>query len=88
MVVEVEGRLAPIVGRVCMDQCMIDVSNISDAKVNSKVTVYGTSGDISVDRIAKANETINYEIVCAVGERVPRVYKENDQIVAVVDSIM
>lgn len=88
MVVEVEGRLAPIVGRVCMDQCMIDVSNIPEAKVNSKVTVYGTSGDTSVDHIAKANETINYEIVCAVGERVPRVYKENNQIVAVVDSIM
>lgn len=88
MVVEVEGELAPIIGRVCMDQCMIDVSNIPEAKVNSKVTVYGTSGDISVDHIAKANETINYEIVCAVGERVPRVYKENDQIVAVVDSIM
>lgn len=88
MVVEVEGRLAPIVGRVCMDQCMIDVSNIPEAKVNSKVTVYGTSGDTSIDHIAKANETINYEIVCAVGERVPRVYKENNQIVAVVDSIM
>jgi len=88
MVVEVEGRLAPIVGRVCMDQCMIDVSNIPEAKVNSKVTVYGTRGDTSVDHIAKANETINYEIVCAVGERVPRVYKENNQIVAVVDSIM
>jgi len=56
--------------------------------VNSKVTIYGTSGEVSVERIAKANGTINYEIVCAVGERVPRVYKENNQIVAVVDSIM
>ncbi len=88
MVVEVEGKLAPIIGRVCMDQCMIDVSHITEAKVNSKVTVYGTYGDISVDRIAKANETINYEIVCAVGERVPRIYKENDKIVAVVDNIV
>ena len=88
MVVEVEGELAPIIGRVCMDQCMIDVSHIQEAKVNSKVTVYGTCGDISIDHIAKANGTINYEIVCAIGERVPRVYKENDKIVAVVDSIV
>lgn len=88
MVVEVEGKLAPIIGRVCMDQCMIDVSNIPEAVVNSKVTVYGSYGDISIDHIAKANGTINYEIVCAVGERVPRVYKENDRVVAVIDSIV
>ena len=88
MMVETEGKLAPIIGRVCMDQCMIDVSDIPEAKVYSKVTVYGANGDISIDQIARANETINYEIVCAVGERVQRVYKENNQIVAVIDSIV
>ena len=88
MVVEVEGKLAPIIGRVCMDQCMIDVSNIPEAMVNSKVIVYGTSEDVSIDHIARANGTINYEIVCAVGERVPRVYKENNKVVTVVDSIV
>lgn len=88
MVVEVEGKLAPIIGRVCMDQCMIDVSNIPEAGVNSKVTVYGLSDDVSIDRIANANGTINYEIVCAVGERVPRVYKENNDVVVIVDSIV
>lgn len=88
MVVEVEGKFAPIIGRVCMDQCMIDVSNIPEAKVNSKVTVYGICGDVSVDHIAEINGTINYEIVCAVGKRVPRVYKENDKIIAVEDSIV
>lgn len=88
MVVEVEGKLAPIIGRVCMDQCMIDVTDIPDAIVNSKVTVYGTFGDISVDHIAAANKTINYEIVCALGERVPRVYKKDGQTIAVVDNIV
>ena len=88
MVVEVEGKLAPIVGRVCMDQCMIDVSEIPEVAVNSKVTVYGVGGDISVDHIAAANGTINYEIVCALGERVPRVYKRKGQTVAVVDYIV
>jgi len=88
MVVEVEGKLAPIIGRVCMDQCMIDVTDIPGAVVNSKVTVYGVSSSTSVDHIAKANGTINYEIVCALGERVPRVYKKGGQTVAIIDSIV
>lgn len=88
MVVEVEGELAPIIGRICMDQCMIDVSSISGASVGSKVIVYGRSRDISVDHVAVANHTINYEIVCALGERVPRVYKKGGQTVAIVDNIV
>lgn len=88
MVVEVEGRLAPIIGRICMDQCMIDVSGIPEAVVNSKVIVFGTSGETSIDHIADANHTINYEIVCAIGERVPRVYKSNGQTITVVDNIV
>lgn len=88
MVVEVEGHLAPIVGRVCMDQCMIDVTGIPGANIDSKVTVYGGSGETSVDHIAAVNQTINYEIFCAVGERVPRVYKKSGQTVAVVDNIV
>ena len=88
MTVEVEGKPAPILGRICMDQCMIDVTGIPGADVDNIVTVYGTKeGQTSVDRIAIANGTINYEIVCAVGERVPRVYTKAGKIVAVVDNI-
>ena len=75
-------------GRECTDQCMMDVSDISEASVNSKVTVYGVSGANSVDAIANANHTINYEIVCALGECVPRVYKKDGATVAVVDNIV
>ncbi len=88
MVVEVEGKLAPIIGRVCMDQTMIDVTEIPEAKVGSEVIVFGNSSNTSIDHIALANQTINYEIVCAVGERVPRVYKRNGQTVAIVDNII
>ena len=88
MVVEVEGELAPIIGRICMDQCMIDITDIPNAAVDSKVTVYGNIGSTSVDHIAEVNHTINYEIVCALGERVPRVYKRNGQTIAVVDNIV
>ncbi len=70
-----------------MDQCMIDVTEIPNANVNSRVTVYGGEGYASVDRVAQANGTINYEILCAVGERVPRVYQENGQTIAVVDGL-
>ncbi len=88
MVVEIEGKYAPIIGRICMDQCMIDVSSIPEADINSNVTVYGASGNISVDHIAAINSTINYEIVCALGERVPRVYMENGNIVAIADNLV
>ena len=86
--VEVEGKMAPIIGRICMDQCMIDVTDNLDAKVNSEVVVYGADGETSVNRIAEANGTINYEIVCALGERVPRVYKKDGQTIAIVDNIL
>ena len=88
MVVEVAGKLAPIIGRVCMDQCMIDITEILNAKIDNVVTVYGPSGENSVDNIADANQTINDEIVCAVGERVPRVYKKDGATVVVVDNIV
>ena len=88
MVVEIEGKLAPIIGRVCMDQCMIDVSDIPEATIDSVVTVYGGNGKTSIDHIADINKTINYEIVCAMGERVPRVYKKEGTTIAVVDNIV
>ena len=88
MEVEVEGKMVPIIGRICMDQCMIDITDVKEAQINSVVTVYGTSGKNSIESIADANLTINYELVCAVGERVPRVYKKNLVTVAVMDSIV
>ena len=88
ILVKVGEHLSPLIGRICMDQCMIDVTDNPNAKVNSEVIVYGGNGEISVDHIASINHTINYEIVCALGERVPRVYTENGQIVSIVDNIV
>lgn len=75
--VEVEGEFVPIVGRICMDQCMLDVTDVGKAHVGSEVTVYGTSENNSPDRIAANNGTINYEVLCSIGERVPRIYCED-----------
>lgn len=78
------GKRAPVIGRVCMDQLMMDVSNIPEVKEGSEVTVFGTDGEefISVDDLAKRMGTINYEVVCLVGKRVPRIYYKNGEIVA------
>ena len=87
-VVEINGHYAPIIGRICMDQCMIDVSNIPDVQIGSKVIVYGLSGENSIDRIANKNQTINYEILCAIGERIPRVFIKGTSILNIQDTII
>lgn len=69
------GKQAPVVGRVCMDQCLIDVTDIPDATVGDNVTVFG--GDLTVGEYAAWMNTIHYEAVCLIGKRVPRVYVRN-----------
>lgn len=77
------GRRVPIVGRVCMDQLMLDVSNIGGVHEGDIVTVFGKDGDqtITVDELADLIETINYEIICLIGKRVPRVYVKGGEVV-------
>jgi alanine racemase len=70
------GKAAPLIGRVCMDYVMADVSGIENTAEGDTVTVFGCDGDnyISVEDIAAKIGTISYEIICLVGKRVPRVY--------------
>lgn len=72
----IRGRKAPVIGRVCMDQCFVDVTNIKDVSVGDEVVLYGSQGQetITVESIAKQANTIPYEIVCNVSKRVPRIY--------------
>lgn len=72
----VNGVKAPITGNICMDQCMIDVTNVPYVRLGDEVTVMGKDGiyEISADDIAEATGTINYEIACAFGQRLPKVY--------------
>lgn len=88
VMVQIKGQYAPIVGRICMDQCMIDVTDLQNISLGDEVVVYGLSDVNSIDKIARSNNTINYEIVCAIGERVPRVYKSGNEIVGIVDNIV
>ena len=72
----VNGCVAPVAGNICMDQCMVDVTDVPDVKIGDEVIIMGTDGKntILADDIARATGTINYEIVCAFGQRLPKVY--------------
>ena len=72
----INGHFAPIAGNICMDQCMIDVTDIPDVKLGDEVIIMGSDGEkvISAEDIAQATGTINYEIICAFGQRLPKVY--------------
>ena len=72
----VHGRKAPIAGRVCMDQFMIDVTGIDDVKIGDEVVLFGRQGSefISVEEISSLAGSFNYEFVCGISKRVPRTY--------------
>ncbi|WP_315111103.1 alanine racemase [Clostridium intestinale] len=81
----VNGKLASIVGAVCMDQCMIDVTDVGTVKVGDEVILLGENGNtrFNADDLAELLDTINYEIICMIGRRVPRVYINNEKIVKI-----
>ena len=72
-----DRKHCPIVGRVTMDQIIVDVSSVKSPKLGMPVTILGEQGkeNISADELADYANTINYEIVCSLGNRLPRVYK-------------
>ena len=73
----VGGRRVPVVGRVCMDQIMLQLDAVPDVKEGDEVVLVGPQGDqrISAEEVAGRWGTINYEVVCGIGARVPRIYK-------------
>lgn len=81
----VHGVKCPILGNICMDQMMLDVSNVKDVKPGDTVTVMGTENGTSItaEDLAKQSNTINYEITCNPSRRVPRVYYRDGKIAAV-----
>ena len=79
----IRGKKAPILGRICMDQMMVDVTEIPEAKLNDTVVLVGSSAEerITVEEIAARQDSFNYEFVCGISRRVPRVYLMNGKIV-------
>lgn len=77
------GKQVPVVGRICMDMCMVDITDVPEAKVGDTVTVVGTDGGETVtwDDWAAQLGTISYELVCDINKRVPRLYLKNGEVV-------
>jgi alanine racemase len=77
------GKKVPVVGRICMDMCMIDITDVPEAKVGDTVTVIGQDGDLenTWDDWASKLGTITYELVCDINKRVPRLYLRGGQVV-------
>ena len=86
----IRGQRVSIVGRVCMDQLMLDVTDVKGVREGDYITLIGEDkGEvISADELACNNNTIGYEMICAIGERVPRFYIKDHDIVFVKDNIV
>ena len=72
----IHGKKAPILGRICMDQMMVDVTHIPQTQPGDRVTLVGTDGEetITMEQVAAAADSFNYEFVCGISRRVPRIY--------------
>ncbi|MCR5214639.1 MAG: alanine racemase [Eubacterium sp.] len=90
----IHGKYAPIIGRVCMDQIMVDVTDIEtetfEVKVGDQVVLFGSQGQniISVEEVAEPANSFNYEAVCNISRRVPRVYYKDGEICNVVNYLV
>ncbi|PLR77295.1 alanine racemase [Bacillus sp. V3-13] len=84
----VEGRRVPIVGRICMDQCMVKLPDY--VPPGTKCTLIGSqkTETISINEIASKLETINYEILCVISNRVPRIFKQNGKMLAINNALL
>jgi alanine racemase len=85
----VRGAYAPVIGRVCMDMIMLDVTHIPGVASGDVVTIVGEDGGktLTFDEMARLSGTINYEKVCLIGKRVPRIYRQNGKDIGVVDYV-
>ena len=81
----IRGMRAPILGRVCMDQFMVDVTEIPDVSEGDTVTLIGRDGDgyISAEELGRLSGRFNYELICDLGSRVPRIYRKRGEILSV-----
>jgi alanine racemase len=82
----IHGEIAPLVGNICMDYCMVDVSQIAEAAVGDEVIIYGK--EHPVEQFAEAMGTINYEVLCLLHKRIPRVYIKSGETIEIQDSLL
>ncbi len=83
----VHGKRAPILGKVCMDQFMADVTDIPETAEDDPVTLAGRDGreEITLEELGELSGRFNYELACCIGKRVPRIYLKSGEIVGTKD---
>ena len=83
----IKGKSFPIIGRVCMDQFMVDISELPEIRQGDEVTLVGRDSDeyISIEEVADMSYSFNYEFVCDIGKRIPRVYYKGGKVIATKD---
>lgn len=87
--VYVNGWKVPVVGRICMDQMMIDVTDIDEVNIGDEVILFGYgNGYPQIEELASLLGTVNYEILCMMSRRIPRVYIKNNEIVSINDYLL
>ena len=86
----IHGQKAPILGRICMDQMMVDVTHIPGVQVGDRVTLVGADGDetITMEQISAQADSFNYEFVCGISRRVPRLYVQGGKTIHTVHYLL
>lgn len=86
----ISKTLVPVIGKICMDQCMIDVTNVNNILAGDQVTIIGNCGEnsITADDLAGYMGTVNYEVVCIIGKRIPRVYTKDGRVVKTLNQLV
>lgn len=85
----INGKYAPVVGRVCMDQFMVDITDIENVFIGTAVTLVGRNGDaeLSMEEVSNEAYSFNYELPCRISRRVPRTYYRNGKLICVSENI-
>ncbi len=79
------GQYVPVLGRICMDQCIIDVTDVNNINIEDEVVLFGAQqgGVIAIEELADIIGTINYELLCVIGKRIPRCYTQDGRVVEI-----
>ena len=86
--VEIHGKACAVLGQTCMKQLMVDVTDVPEVREDDEAILWGGTVSDTAETIARKTDTISYEVLCGVSRRVPRVYRDPGQIVAVEDWIL
>lgn len=88
--VGLKGERVPVIGKICMDQCMIDITKVENVEIGDEVILFGDGQNNSphIDEIAQKLDTINYEIVCMISRRIPRVFVRNGEVIEIKDYLL